>query len=163
MPFTPFHFGPSACVALPLKKRLDLPVFVLVSVAVDLEPLCVMVSGLSYPLHGYAHTLLGSALVGLLFGWVAYALRTPVVLVMNKLRLRYNPDLRKALWSGVVGAWFHVLLDSMLYQDIRPFYPFVFNPFLGLVSFPAMYLACALAFIPALVLYIYYAAQYPKR
>ena len=25
MPFTPYHFGPSACIALPLNKYLDLP------------------------------------------------------------------------------------------------------------------------------------------
>ena len=43
MPFTPYHFGPHGCVGLVLKRYLDLPVFMLANVAVDLEPLAVMV------------------------------------------------------------------------------------------------------------------------
>jgi hypothetical protein len=39
MPFTPCHFGPSACIALPLNRWIDLPVFLLANVAIDIEPL----------------------------------------------------------------------------------------------------------------------------
>jgi membrane-bound metal-dependent hydrolase YbcI (DUF457 family) len=57
--------------------------------------------------------------------------------------------------SGVLGTWFHVLLDAPLYTDIRPFYPFQANPLYGLVGYGAMYLSCALCFIPAMGLHFY--------
>jgi len=64
---------PSACIALPLNRWIDLPVFLLANVAIDIEPLLVMTLNLSYPLHGYAHTLLGATLIGLGWGGIAYA------------------------------------------------------------------------------------------
>ena len=75
MPFTPFHFGPSASVAFPLKKYIDIPVFVLANVVIDLEPLTVMVFNLSYPVHGFFHTLLGGIFIGTLWGLVAYSMK----------------------------------------------------------------------------------------
>ncbi|NLO91519.1 MAG: hydrolase [Elusimicrobia bacterium] len=163
MPFTPFHFGPSACVALPLRRYLDFSVFVLVSVVIDVEPLYVMAYNPHYPLHGYAHTFVGSALIGAVFGWLLYRLRGPMRRVMAKLRIAYEPSLPQAIFSGVLGAWFHVFLDSMLYGDIRPLYPLAWNPLLGFVGFREMYIGCAVACIPAVGLYLYYAARYVSR
>lgn len=153
MPFTPFHFGPAACVALPLRDKVDLPVFVLVNVAVDIEPLLVLLFGLNYPLHGYAHTLLGSAIVGLAFGALAYRFGAQLEHGMAGLHLQYRSGLRKALLSGVAGAWMHVIMDAFLYDDLKLFYPFSGNPLLGLISMPKMYLACELALLPAIALY----------
>ncbi|MHC4299546.1 MAG: hypothetical protein ACYS7Y_19890 [Planctomycetota bacterium] len=36
MPFTPYHFGPSGCVGLILRKWIDVPVFVLTNVIIDI-------------------------------------------------------------------------------------------------------------------------------
>ena len=41
MPFTPYHFGPSGFVGLVFGKWIDLPVFVLANVIVDVEVLVV--------------------------------------------------------------------------------------------------------------------------
>ena len=75
MPFTPFHFGPSALIGLPLKRWIDIPVFVLANVVIDFEPLAVMVFQPDYPLHGYFHTLLIGGILGLIWGLAAYPLR----------------------------------------------------------------------------------------
>ncbi|HNQ34465.1 MAG TPA: hydrolase [bacterium] len=154
MPFTPFHFGPGACLALPLKERLDLPVFLLSNLAIDLEPLAVISFGLKYPLHGYAHTLLFGSLVGIGWAALAFAGRRHLRRLMNRLRLPYRPDFRIMAISALLGAWFHVLLDAPLYSDIRPFYPLTANPLHGKISGGAVYLVCLLAFIPAAVLYL---------
>ena len=154
MPFTPFHFGPSACVSLPLKRYIDFPIFVLANVVVDLEPLTVILFGLRYPLHGYFHTFFIGALVGIVWGVVAYAGRGILKRLMNLFRLPYRTTLTKVLVSGILGVWFHVLLDSLIYADIQPFYPFVFNPLYDLLSISTVYVICTLAFIPALILYI---------
>jgi membrane-bound metal-dependent hydrolase YbcI (DUF457 family) len=153
MPFTPFHFGLNACAALPLRRHLDVPVFVLASVAVDVEPLMVMLFDLDYPLHGYCHTLLFGTIVGILWGLMAYAGRNVLAGGMKLLRLSYGGGLRGMLLSGVLGVWFHILLDAPLYADIRPFYPVQANPLYGTMTDSTIYLACTLAFVPALVLY----------
>jgi len=68
MPFTPFHFGAHACVAFPFNKKIDIPVFILANVAIDIEPLLVITLNLHYPLHGYAHTFIGAIFIGTLWG-----------------------------------------------------------------------------------------------
>lgn len=153
MPFTPFHFGPAACVALPLRKRMDFLAFLLVNVAIDLEPLAVIHLNLNYPLHGYAHTFIGAVVIGMLSGWALYASRLHSMKVMRFLRLDYTPSLPIALFSGVLGGWFHILMDSTLYPDIRPFYPLAENPLLNMISFGQMYWGCAMLFLPALIIY----------
>ena len=163
MPFTPLHFGPSACVTLPLQKYIDLPVFVLVSVVIDLEPLAVMVFGLNYPFHGYCHTFLIGSFVGVAWAIVAYTGRDILRKTMNFFRLEYKTTFRKAVFSGVLGAWFHVLLDAPIYSDIRPFYPFTANPLYGIISRSAMCNICLISFVPATILYLIAAESFRKK
>jgi membrane-bound metal-dependent hydrolase YbcI (DUF457 family) len=156
MPFTPFHFGPSAVVGIPLSRYLDPFTFVLASVAVDLEPLSVMLLHLHYPLHGYAHTFLGAALVGTVWGVSVWLCRDSLQQVLpNGFKIPFTPSKRKMTLSGVLGTWFHVLLDAPLYADIKPFYPLYGNPLHGLVGHGTMYLLCALCFIPGIALYLW--------
>jgi len=155
MPFTPFHFGPSACVALPLRRYIDIPTFLLANIAIDIEPLLVLGLSLSYPLHGYAHTLLGASFVGLFWGLLAHAFKKQLKLLMNNIFfLSYEPaKLSKYIFSGILGTWFHVLLDSPLYADIKPFFPFSQNPLYGTVTHGMIYTICAVFFIPAFAIY----------
>jgi len=155
MPFTPFHFGPSAAVALPLDKYIDVPVFVLVNVVVDLEPLAVLTLGLNYPLHGYCHTLLIGSLVGFLWGCLAYLLRGIIKPGMRAMLLKYETSFLKATLSGVVGAWLHVLLDALMHKDVMILYPYRVNPLHGLVSVGILHLICLICFIPAFGVYLF--------
>ena len=154
MPFTPFHFGPHACVSLPLCRRLDIPIFLGANVAIDIEPLLVMTYNLNYPLHGCCHTLLIGGLVGLVLGSAAYPLRHFIGKGMNVLRLPYGPTFAKMALSGLLGAWLHVLFDTPMYTVIKPFYPLQANPLYGCLSIDAVYSICAACFVPALIIYI---------
>lgn len=156
MPFTPFHFGPHAAAALPLQRYIDVPVFIAANIVVDIEPMLVMLLDLKYPLHGYCHTLLIGGLIGLLFGCAAYPFRSAIGKGMSRLRLPYFPTLAKMAVSGMLGAWLHVLFDALIYSEIEPFYPLSsVNPFHGLVSDTALYVICALFFLPAAAIYFY--------
>jgi hypothetical protein len=146
MPFTPYHFGPHACASLPFYRYLDIPVFIGANVAVDVEPLLVILYRLEYPLHGYCHTLLIGGLVGLLFATAAYPFRPLAGKVMRLLRLPYASGYLKMAVSGVLGAWLHVLFDAFLYLDIRPFHPFQANPLHGVLSDGAVYGICSFCF-----------------
>ena len=154
MPFTPFHFGPSVAMAFPLKKYLDIPVFVLANVVIDLEPLTVMYFNLPHPVHGFFHTLLGGIIVGALWGLVVYKMRKFIKILMNFFRLNYEPKLFTMILSGILGFWLHVLIDSFMHADIRPFFPSSYNPLYQIISTPNLYLICVILFVPALGFYI---------
>jgi membrane-bound metal-dependent hydrolase YbcI (DUF457 family) len=158
MPFTPYHFGPSALIGLPLKRWIDIPVFVLANVVVDLEPLTVMVFRPDYPLHGYFHTFLFGGLVGLVWGLAAYLLLRPAfAFLMRVLRLSYQPGLLKMMSSGLLGIWLHVLTDSTLYKDMNPFWPIAGNPLHAIIAYRTVFLICEVSLIAAIVIYLAYA------
>lgn len=155
MPFTPFHFGPAATIALIGKKYLDFPAFVLINVAIDIEPLLVMILGLNFPLHGYCHTFLISSLVAGLFAAILYSGRRLTSKNMSIFQLSYETSFKKLIVSSIVGAWFHIFIDALIYTDIKPFYPFAGNPLYGAVNIPMLYFLCGIFFAPALFLYFY--------
>ena len=123
MPFTPYHFGPSGFLGLLFRKWVDLPVFVLANVAVDVEVLVIVIFGLGQPVHRYGHTLLGGAVVGVVWGLAAYPLRGTFRRAMESARLKYETSLLKMIVSGVLGVWLHVLIDGIYHFDVRPFWP----------------------------------------
>jgi membrane-bound metal-dependent hydrolase YbcI (DUF457 family) len=154
MPFTPYHFGPAALIGLPLRKWIDIPVFVLANVVIDLEPLAVMVFWFDYPLHGYLHTFLIGGLVGLVWGIVAYVLlRRFFAFLMRLFRLSYQPTLLNMAISGLLGVWLHVFIDSFLYKEMNPFWPVAGNPFHAVVAYQTVYLVCEASLIIAVVIY----------
>ena len=163
MPFTPYHFGPSACIALPLRKYIDIPVFILANVAVDLEPLAVILFDLNYPLHGYFHTFLVGTVVALVWGLIAYWGKSILQRLMKLFHLSYETNFRKMLLSAILGIWFHILLDGQLYTDIQPFWALKANPLYGLLSYNTVYLICKISFLPAIVLYIIAVASYVRK
>jgi membrane-bound metal-dependent hydrolase YbcI (DUF457 family) len=123
MPFTPYHFGPSAFIGLVFRKWLDIPVLVLANVIVDVEALVIHLFRLGYPSHRYCHTLLIGAGLGLLWGASAYPLRHLFKWLMQILRIPYQTGFWKMLISGVLGVWLHVLIDSIYHWDIMAFWP----------------------------------------
>lgn len=124
MPFTPYHFGPSGFVGLVFGKWIDLPVFVLANVIVDVEVLVVMLLRLGWPQHRYCHTLLGGAVIGALWGIGAYPLRRLFKRTMQALYIPYKTSLRKMVISGVLGVWLHVIIDGLYHYDVKIFWPF---------------------------------------
>jgi len=154
MPFTPFHIGPHACVALLFARRLNVFVFITANVAVDVEPLLVMMCQLPYPLHGLAHTFPGAALVGAALGLMLFPFRGLISRFLRIIRLPAADGFWHYICAGVLGGWLHVLFDAVLYAEMNPFFPLNGNPFLGLMGYSTMYLLCALLAIPALLIYL---------
>jgi len=163
MPITPLHFGPHACVALPLQRYIDLPVFITANIAVDIEPLAVMILQPNYPLHGYCHTFLVGGIVGMLWGALAFPFRSQIAKAMTDIHLSYSSGIGKMLLSGLLGVWLHVVFDAVLYDEMKPFYPLGANPFLGIMSEWMVYLICGLCFIPAVALYSVISAKNRQR
>jgi len=167
MPITPYHFGPSGFFGLLFKRWLDLPIFVLANVVVDLEVATVVLLQLGRPLHRYAHTLLGGAVVGIVWGLLALPLRPLFARWMHLLHLPYQTSLAKAVVSGILGVWLHVVIDATYNRDVRLTWPT--NP-LDLWSITSGYLSesrvedlCVLFFPATVILYLILMARRQRR
>lgn len=154
MPFTPYHFGPSGFIGLVLRKWLDIPVFVLANVIVDLEVLVINFLGVGWPIHRYVHTLLIGAAAGILWATVAWPLRNLFKMIMQTLRIPYQTSFLKMLVSGVLGVWLHVVIDSIYHWDVRVFWPSKVKPLYKLITGQQVEAICLVFLIAALVLYI---------
>lgn len=157
MPFTPYHFGPSGFVGLVFRKWIDVPVFVLANVVIDLEVLVIMTFRLGWPYHRYFHTLLFGAIVGAVWGAAAYPLRTFFGTVMRWCRLSYETTLPKMVLSGALGACMHVLMDGAYHHYTTVFWP---NTTISLWKILRQYItreqgqAICIAFLVAAIAYI---------
>jgi membrane-bound metal-dependent hydrolase YbcI (DUF457 family) len=110
MPFTPLHLGPALFLILTLSlHRMDGP---------------------GLPLHGLLHTFLGGTFVALLLALVITRMSGFTASLMRLIGLEQRPSPRNVYAAALSGVYLHILLDSRLYTDIRPFYPFAYNPFL---------------------------------
>lgn len=156
MPLTPFHFGPALALVIPLRRRIHAPTLLVASVAVDLEPLLVILLNLNYPLHGFLHTFLLALPTGLALGVVMYYLE-PMFAPLNKL-LFLEPEegvgFRSFLLAGALGTVSHVLLDAPLYDDIKPLYPLTVNPFYNPQLTLDVYVLCIMLGFLGLIEYL---------
>lgn len=154
MPFTPFHWGPSSWIGLFFFKVFDFPALLVASVAVDIEPFCVLFLNLNYPLHGFFHSFLGGSILAILTAIILYLLKGKVEKIMATFKLAQDSSFKKILWTSFFGIYFHILLDSFLYADVKPFYPLGCNPFLEFSSYPQIYLFCGLSFLIGILFYL---------
>jgi len=144
MPFTPYHLGPAIGFGLPLRKYVHLPTFIVANVIVDVEPFLVLVLGSRYPLHGYLHTYISAFFLGIVVGSAMFLLEPYLSPLYRSLLLKADngPKRMSFILAGVSGIMLHVTLDSPLYSDIRPFYPFTENPFYHPAITPEIYSFC---------------------
>ena len=159
MPFTPYHLGPSGFVALTFRKWIDIPVFVLANVVVDIE----ILFAAGYPVHKYAHTLLIGAVVGLIWALAAYPLRNLFRKIMQILRIPYQTSLPKMLVSGVLGVWLHVAIDAIYHWDVRVFWPSKARPLYALITKQQLQALCVAFFIAAIIPYAIAIVSYMKQ
>lgn len=156
MPFTPFHLGPALGLGLPLRKYIHTPTFILASVIIDVEPFLVLVLGLRYPLHGYLHTFLLAFFVGLVLGCAMFLLERLLRPTYQMFLLEPSVELNLTSFTlaGTSGTALHVLLDSPLYGDTRPFYPLAANPLHNPAVSLEVYSTCVWFGIFGIVYYI---------
>lgn len=100
MPVTPLHL---AAGGIGGGKDYTLG-FIMAQCAIDFDVVLKVFSGIPGPAHGTSHTLWGAiflAFIGtVLLNW--------------------------KWWKGaLVGAISHVLLDAVVHEDVRPFWPFI--------------------------------------
>uniref|UniRef100_A0A7J3Z5T1 Hydrolase n=1 Tax=Ignisphaera aggregans TaxID=334771 RepID=A0A7J3Z5T1_9CREN len=157
MPFTVFHLGPALALGLPLRRYIHAPTFILANVLIDIEPLLVLALDLNYPLHGYLHTLLFASMFGAVLGYATYLLEKVFRPLYRALHLVPVKPLKieSFIVAGVSGSILHVLLDSPLYHDIKPFYPIAVNPLLNPSLTRTVYYICMFTGLIGIAYYIH--------
>lgn len=130
MPFTPYHMGPAFALKAAAMQRFSLLTYGVAQVAVDLEPLMVLIRG-GGELHGWVHSFAAAIPLGAASAVAGKLLTDLLLKVIRKDRSQPPPKLpwRTALLSGWVGTFSHVLIDALIYPDVEPLWPFTrLNP-----------------------------------
>ena len=151
MPFTPVHFGPGGLLAVATRDSVSFLAFCATNVLIDVESLYNMVTHQSR-IHTFFHTYIGATLVAAVVvlaflpaRWLAMRLPRWPILAWREL-----PVMAVAAGS-LLGAWSHVLLDSVMHSDITPLAPFSDrNGMYGLVPLGVFHAGCLLAGLVAL-------------
>lgn len=154
MPFTPFHFGPGYFVKSILMRRFHFLAFVLVQVLIDCET-AYNIYFQNARLHTFFHTYLGS-LVILPISYIVLRLAMFTVKALElplMLKVFSEEASTKVMFISLwVGAWSHVLFDSIMHSDVRPFWPFLDkNSFNDLIEVGLLHILCVGSAIIGLV------------
>jgi membrane-bound metal-dependent hydrolase YbcI (DUF457 family) len=156
MPFTPYHLGPALLFGLLFLSFIDFPTFLVANVIVDIEPFLVLTLNLNYPLHGFFHSFLGGTLVAVLLALMMRQIRDRLSPLLSFFKLEQKTSFMRILVAAFSGVYIHILLDSLIYTDIQPFYPSTYNPLLttGILAGLDPYIFCIWSFFGAIIVYI---------
>jgi membrane-bound metal-dependent hydrolase YbcI (DUF457 family) len=153
MPITPFHFGLGAALHAAAPARVSFLSFCAANVLIDFESLYNLWHGRD-PVHAFLHTYVGASLIVaatlLLFlglRWLAARLPLPDPFAWQSLTWR------PVAVGAALGAYSHIVFDSVMHADIRPLAPFSdANVLYAAIPLAALHLLClGLAAVGALV------------
>jgi membrane-bound metal-dependent hydrolase YbcI (DUF457 family) len=145
MPITPFHFGPGAALYAIAPRHVSFLAFCAANVAIDVESLYNLVHG-NAQVHAFFHTYVGATLAALALIAAFWLLR--------RAGLAWVPGLtlRRVSIGATLGAWSHVLLDSVMHADIQPLLPLSEdNGLWRIVSMLTLHGACVAAGVLAVL------------
>jgi hypothetical protein len=163
MPFTPFHMGPGILIKAILQGSFSLMVFGWAQIIMDIQPLVVLVTGYGN-LHGFSHTYIGATLLALLSALSGKYL-SEIGLKILYISKKENPiDVKwwVSFLSAFLGTYTHVVLDSIMHNDVVPYYPLSQeNGLLGLITVPQLHQLCIYSILLGSIMY--YFGQYIQK
>jgi len=164
MPYTPVHLGPGMAIKAAAGRHFSIVVFGLTQVAIDIEVVWHYFQSGS-PLHQFWHTTLGATVVAAVFAVAGKPASQAIKSAWNRLARRWSvPGLAvrvhtswlAALTGAVIGAYSHLLFDSIFHRSMQPLWPWTTaNPFFGLVKRTRFMVLCAIVGLLALAWYAF--------
>jgi membrane-bound metal-dependent hydrolase YbcI (DUF457 family) len=146
VPLTTFHFGPGALISVAAPKYASFLAFCAVNVLIDVESLRNMLTH-QPRIHTFFHTYLGASIAAAAIVVLFIPVRWLASRLSENLFLRRRSLGIVAVAIGAfLGAWSHVLLDSIMHADITPLAPMsLANPLYQVISVPALHAVCVLS------------------
>ena len=132
MPLTPFHLGPGLFLGFLTLKFFNLWAILLGSVLMDLEPIILIFAKKCYqcPHHLFFHSILGAILGSLIIAAILRKFRGKLEKISFKLKINQSFSFSVLFFSSL-SAWVaHIFFDSLVHNDVFPFWPSKYNPFL---------------------------------
>lgn len=143
MPITPFHFGPGAALHAVAPRHISFLSFCAANVLIDFESLYNLVNH-RHPVHAFFHTYVGATIV--------VAATISLFVVARRFAKRWwlpnlfhwqDLSLVQVSAGAALGAYSHIVLDSVMHRDIQPLAPFsLANALLGVVPLGALHILC---------------------
>src|SRR5437867_6922820 len=146
MPVTPFHFGPGAAFHALAPRHVSLLTFCAANVLIDIEPFYFILTG-QYPVHRFFHTYIGATVIlAITVALFTVPKRIAFVVPVLSLLSWELPSVQRVAVGAALGSYSHIVLDSVMHPDIRPFAPMSdTNPILHAVSLSALHWGCVAA------------------
>jgi hypothetical protein len=132
MPISPFHLGQGVAFKSAASRHVSFTIFALTQILIDLEALFYFAQNDGH-MHRHLHTLVGAAIVA----GVGVVVGRPICQWFLKKWNRHlsskqkqwlfvepSISLKSAIWGAALGAFSHIVLDSMMHGDMKPFMPF---------------------------------------
>ena len=165
MPITPFHIIAAAPIKAIIPRHFSWSIFSLTNIFIDLEPITYFIFT-GVPSHKFFHSIFGATLIGLICALFFRKLCGNYIMKWNRnlhpidrkwLEVRnYKIHLYEGITGGLIGAWSHLILDSLMHHDIKPLWPFMTNnSLLGLLSPDLILYFCSGLFITGIVIFLY--------
>lgn len=143
MPITPFHFGLGAALHAAAPRRISFLSFCVANVLIDVESLVNLIQH-RHPVHAFLHSYVGAALMVSATLALFLALRWFAARFWLPNLLRWQDLTPRAVAIGAaLGAFSHIVFDSIMHADMRPLQPFSdANALLGMLSLVELHLLC---------------------
>ena len=167
MPITPFHIIAGFAVKSVFNKNFSWSIFALTNIIIDTEVIYYILT-IGEASHKFFHTLIGSSIVALSCAIIGIPICERLLKFWNK-NLQNEKSLEKLRWlstetnisvvssfiGAFVGAYSHILLDSFMHFDVKPFEPFFSKTFLLIISIDSLHLSLIGSFIFGLIIYLF--------
>jgi hypothetical protein len=167
MPITLFHLGPGAALKSFAPRYVSFTVFSFTQILTDLESIYFFVKR-DLTLHRFFHSYIGATTVVL----IAIVIGRPICQwFLKNWNGRLDKKLKKwlcvepiismksAIIGSILGAYSHVLFDSIMHFDIRPFSPFTDrNGLLSIITIDQLTLICVVSGIVGALILVGYRA-----
>lgn len=163
MPFTPFHIVAGASIKSIAPRQFSWSMFTLTNIAIDFEPLYYFFT-IGELAHRFFHTIIGASIIAVLsvligkpiseFGlkiWNSGLAKEDIRWFGTGLKISYS-----SAWLGAfIGAYSHLLLDSLMHHDIQPLSPFIeTNSLLEAIPLETLHTICWASFGVGMATYI---------
>ncbi len=143
MPFTPYHLGPALATKSIFGKRFCLLAFAISQIIIDLESLYYLIQD-AYPVHRFFHTYIGATIIILLTIFLTKYILKILKVEINQAAIAF---------ASILGAYSHIVLDSIMHSDIKPFYPFSeSNHLLKIIDIYSLHELCIYSGIVGLII-----------